>query len=240
MTILVTRPGTQGQQLCNLLEGKGKSAIHHPLITIKENPQVVSVHHKLMWADIIIAVSVHAVQMANNYLQQQQQSWPSQKVYLAVGAKTAQYLSKVCAQSVNYPEQSDSEHFIQLPELRTCTNKNVLILRGNGGRELIRDSLLQAGANVDYCATYQREFIPFDVQRCLHHWQEKEITQVIITSGEQLSYFVEQFPPPQLQWLVQRQLFIPSQRIAAQAKTYGFNNIICTYGASNQNILAAL
>ncbi|MCV5388272.1 uroporphyrinogen-III synthase, partial [Escherichia coli] len=97
-------------------------------------------------AQIVIAVSRHAVQCAQQILTSNGASWPKQAVDLAVGQKTAHYLSKCTQQKVHYPEVSDSEHLLRLPALQNVEQQQVLILRGNGGRELIKDALVRRGA----------------------------------------------------------------------------------------------
>ncbi|CAH1539476.1 Uroporphyrinogen-III synthase [Vibrio rotiferianus] len=240
MTVLVTRPGEQGMALCSLLERHGKTAIHHPLIDIIADLSDTQLSKYIESAQIIIAVSQHAVQCAEQILRNHAKSWSKQAIYLAVGQKTAHYLSKCTQQKVHYPQVSDSEHLLQLPELDNVDKQTVLILRGNGGRELIKDALVRRGAKVHYCETYKREFIPFDPVSCVSQWKTQQINQIIITSGEQLDYLCRQLSPEQLAWLNQQELYIPSQRIADIAIQRGFTQVRCTGSASNQELLAAL
>ena len=68
MTVLVTRPGVEGQSLCQQLADEGIQAIHHPLIRIIDNPDSANLSVQLNNSDIIIAVSHHAVTAAQNIL----------------------------------------------------------------------------------------------------------------------------------------------------------------------------
>ena len=240
MAALVTRPGEQGVELCSLLERHGISAYHHPLIDIVTNLSDEHFFDHLNHAQIIIAISRHAVQCAQQILSTNGIPWPKHAIYLAIGQKTAHYLSKCTQQNVHYPQVSDSEHLLRLPELNNVQHQQVLILRGNGGRELIKDTLLRRGAKVHYSETYKREFIPFDPVCCVSLWKAKQINQIIVTSGEQLEYLCSQLTSEQLAWLNQQELYIPSQRIADIAIQKGFTQVRCTGGASNQELLAAL
>ncbi len=240
MAVLVTRLGEQGVELCSLLVKHGISAYHHPLINIVADVSDTHFCEHLNQAQIIIAVSKHAVQCAQQIVISSDLSWSQQAIYLAVGQKTAHYLSKCTQQKVHYPHVSDSEHLLQLPVLNNVQNKDVLILRGNGGRELIKDILIRRGANVHYSETYKREFIPFDPVSCVSLWKAKQINQIIVTSGEQLEYLCSQFTSEQLAWLNQQELYVPSQRIADIAIHKGFTQVKCTGSASNQELLAAL
>lgn len=240
MAVLVTRPGEQGAELCSLLKRHGICAYHHPLIDIVADQTDKHLSDHLNRAQIIIAVSKHAVQCAQKILASNQASWPKQAIYLAVGQKTAHYLSKCAQQKVHYPQVSDSEHLLRLPVLHNVQRQNVLILRGNGGRELIKDALVRRGAKVHYSETYKREFIPFDPVSCISLWKAQQINQIIVTSGEQLDYLCSQLTSEQLTWLNQQELYIPSQRIADIAVQKGFTQVRCTGSASNKELLAAL
>ncbi len=240
MAALVTRPGEQGVELCSLLERNGISAYHHPLIDIVTDLSDKHFSDHLNHAQIIIAISRHAVQCAQQILSNSGISWPKHAIYLAVGQKTAHYLSKCTQQNVHYPQVSDSEHLLRLPELNNVQHQQVLILRGNGGRELIKETLLRRGAKVHYSETYKREFIPFDPVSCVSLWKAKQINQIIVTSGEQLEYLCNQLTSEQLAWLNQQELYIPSQRIADIAIQKGFTQVRCTGSASNHELLAAL
>ena len=240
MTVLVTRPGPEGQSLCQQLADEGIQAIHHPLIRIVDNPPSSNLSTLLKNSDIIIAVSYHAVTAAQNILSKTASIWPSSPLYLGVGQKTAHVLSKVCKQKVNYPQVSDSEHLLKLTELNDVNNKSILILRGNGGRELIRDSLLNRGAQVSYCETYRREYIPISDNNTYQAWINEKTSKVVITSQEQLEYLRSITPDEYLAWLSTRQLFVPSQRIVERAQQLGFADVTNTHSATNQILLAAL
>ncbi|MBW3698539.1 uroporphyrinogen-III synthase [Vibrio sp. T187] len=240
MAVLVTRPGSEGLTLCQQLADAGIPSIHHPLIRIVENQQASELSTKLTNSDIVIAVSQHAVSSAQTILLQQHANWPQDVIYLGVGQKTAHKLSKATQQIVNYPDTSDSEHLLQLNELQDISGKTITILRGNGGRELIRDSLISQGAKVDYCETYHREFIAISSLDTFQHWKDNDITQVVITSQGQLEFLTSSTPPEYLPWLQQQQLFVPSQRIAARALQLGFSHVENTVSASNQILVASL
>jgi uroporphyrinogen-III synthase len=240
MAVLVTRPGQQGLSLCQQLSEVGVASHHHPLIAIQPGEQLTGLEKRLAEVDIIIAVSQHAVTASNHFLSQLSRTWPSHPIYLAVGQKTAHVLSKVTQQKVHYPQIGDSEHLLLLDMLSRVKGKKVVILRGNGGRELIYDTLIERGATVDYVETYKRENITFRSDLLVPIWQDKQITQLVITSSGQLCHFVDQLSASQRVWLCGLQLFVPSERIVQEALKLGFEKVINTHSASNKDLLAAL
>ncbi|EGU36208.1 uroporphyrinogen-III synthase [Vibrio ichthyoenteri ATCC 700023] len=240
MTVLVTRPGEQGKALCHQLQLHGVKALHHPLITIQAGEHLSSLPLQLRDIDIVIAVSQHAVKFARRVLTDQQVDWPQSITYLAVGQKTAHYLGKAVQQNVNYPEVSDSEHLLSMPQLNDIVGKRILILRGNGGRELIFDTLIQRQAQVEYCEVYKRENLAFRSELTVPLWQDNQVDRLVITSSGQLNFFIQQTMPQYQSWLQQLTLFVPSERIANEARRFGFHSVVNTGSASNQDLLATL
>lgn len=136
--------------------------------------------------------------------------WPTSPLYIGVGEKTAWVFGLACQQKVIYPQVSNSEHLLKLEEFKGVNKKSILILRGNGGRELIRDSLIDKGARVSYCETYRREYIPIRDHNVYQAWIKKEVSKIVITSQEQLEYLYMITPDEYLAWLLRRRLFVPS------------------------------
>lgn len=245
MAVLVTRPEAQGVELCQQLEQLGITALHHPLITIEAGADLPHLLPDLHHCDTVIAVSQHAVAFSDQYLRQQQSNWATSTRYLAVGQKTAHLLSKVTGQSVNYPQVSDSEHLLELAELQSVAGQKIMILRGNGGRELIHQTLSERGALVTYKEVYQRTDLPFDANHAYQQWQQAQVDTLIITSSHQLAFFMSQLDSSVINssissWACQLKLLVPSERIANDAKTMGFVHIVVTRSAANPDLVAAL
>ncbi|MGO1296086.1 MAG: uroporphyrinogen-III synthase [Vibrio sp.] len=238
--VLVTRPLDSGEQLCQQLRERGIEAHHHPLIDIKPGREQVGLSHALAHSDIIIAVSQYAVSFTSEILAEQGASWPQYCRYFAIGQKTAQCLSKACGQPVHFPQISDSEHLVALPEMADINGQHIIILRGNGGRDVIYDTLVAKGAKVSYKEVYQRIARPTPVQQCLKQWQTMGINTIVITSKQQLMIFMDFFKDSATNWPIQQTLVVPSDRIAHYAEALGFTQIIVSGSAHNADLVAAL
>lgn len=237
MSVLVTRPGKDGEALCQLLQQRNIDSFHHPLIELKQGKDCALLANALYECDIVIAVSQYAVQWAWQTLQQQNIPFPSQITYFAIGNKTAQLLQQYSAKDVISPQISDSEHLLDLPALKLVKNKRILILRGNGGRELIQQTLQQRGARVEYNEVYRRVQLPISKHNTWKQWKMHGVSHLVITSGEQLAFFMSQVPKPYLSWVTQLTLYVPSLRIYQQAEEFGFSHIINTGSAANPVLL---
>lgn len=240
MSVLVIRPDEQAHELCQQLGDLHIPAFPLSLVTLIEGSELSALKQALSTSDILIAVSQHAVSHAAHYLHHHQGYWPSSLAYIAIGQKTAQLLSKYTQQTIHCPTIHDSEHLLELDPLQDIHGLSVLILRGNGGRELIADTLRQRGAAVRNLETYQRCYTAFDVDIAIENWRQRQLSQIVVSSGEQLSYFFSQLSPAQQNWIKEKQLFVPSQRVAQLAQELGFHRIYTVGSAMNCDFSAAI
>ena len=242
MTVLVTRPAPQGEHLCQQLQQAGVATCYQPLIQFcaGRTTDLQQQLQSLAPTDFVIAVSQPAVRYSDQQVAENGGVWPTHPKYLAIGQHTAQLLSHKVGQAVLYPETSDSEHLLALPELQQVAGHQVLILRGQQGRELLAETLQARGAHVRYCDVYQRQPIHFDGMLQVHAWRQLSVTALLVTSGEQLIQFLSCIPASEHSWVFAQSLFVPSQRIAKQAKSCGFQRIINVGSASNDQLLAAI
>ena len=244
MTVLITRPAPECDQLAAQLNQVAISAIAQPLLEVQQGKYINKLteqFQQLQQDDYIIAVSHHAVRFAADYLISQGAEWPKNMHYIAVGDKTAKALTQACKQPVSSPQgRHDSEALLALPELANIRQRRVLILRGNGGRELIYQALTARQAQVSYCETYQRNWLTLDATRLAQQWQQQRIHALVVTSSEQLIYLTELIPTEDLAWLYNCHLFVPSRRIADQASTLGYKHISTVGSAANQALFTFL
>lgn len=245
MTILVTRPSPAGEQLVTRLRKLGYSAYHSPLIEFSpggELPQLPAALAALRAGDLLFALSRHAIDYADPLLSRSGAGWPSNPSYYAIGRATALALHKVSARHVAYPtERETSESLLQLPELQYVNGKHALLLRGNGGRELLGDTLAQRGAKVSYAECYQRRPVHYDGPEQSRHWQQAGIDTLVITSGEMLQRIYTLVPDYyRASWLLGCQLIVVSERLAVQARQLGWRHIRIADNADNDALMRAL
>lgn len=152
-----------------------------------------------------------------------------------VGAGSARALCAAGVTEVIVPAVSnDSEGLLAMPELARMAGKRVMILRGDGGRELLADTLRARGATVEYATCYQRSATrkTVDELRSLH----PEV--LTVTSSEALAHLREMVGAPD-EALLRMPLFVPHARIAATAARLGWRDVILS-GAGDEGLLASL
>lgn len=242
--ILVTRPSPAGEQLVEQLAAQGMDACHTPLISFVRGEDLDSLPQyldKLGPGDIIIAASQHAVYYAQEALSQRCYAWPKDVGYFAIGQKTASALEEATGFTAFYPEGREiSEQMLKLPQLQHVAGKNVVILRGNGGRELLAKTLTARGAKVRFCECYQRLPIAYDGAQLCERWQKLSVNTLVITSGEMLQQIYNLAPERHRSWLLSLKLLVVSERLAELAADLGWLQCRVADNADNGALLRAL
>ncbi|MDH0063996.1 uroporphyrinogen-III synthase [Leclercia adecarboxylata] len=245
MSILVTRPSPAGDQLVSRLRTLGQVAWSFPLIEFspgRELPLLTSYLATLQAGDMLFALSQHAVEFAHARLQQEGQRWPDAPGYFAIGRTTALALHTESGKDIRYPlDREISEVLLQLPELQNVVGKRALILRGNGGRELLGDTLRERGAEVTFCECYQRSNKHYDGAEEAMRWQSRGVTTLVVTSGEMLQHLWSLIPQWYREnWLLRCRLLVVSERLANLARELGWQDIRIADNADNDALLRAL
>ena len=245
MSILVTRPSPAGEQLVSRLRTLGQVAWSFPLIEFspgRELPTLFDHLNALQEGDLVFALSQHAVEFAHAHLQQHAHTWPIAPHYFAIGRTTALALHTVSGIDVRYPlDREISEVLLQLPELQTIAGKRALILRGNGGRELLGETLTARGADVTFCECYQRCAKYYDGAQEAMRWKARGVNTLVITSGEMLHQLWSLVPEwYRDNWLLRCRLLVVSERLANLARELGWQDILIAENADNDALLRAL
>ncbi|MEG1210753.1 MAG: uroporphyrinogen-III synthase [Leclercia sp.] len=245
MSILVTRPSPAGDQLVSRLRALGQVAWSFPLIEFspgRELPLLAGHLRALQTDDLLFALSQHAVEFAHARLQQDGERWPDNPRYFAIGRTTALALHTESGHDVRYPlDREISEVLLQLPELQTVAGKRALILRGNGGRELLGETLSARGADVIFCECYQRCNKYYDGAQEAMRWQSRGVSTLVVTSGEMLQQLWSLTPQwYRDNWLLRCRLLVVSERLANLARELGWQDIRIADNADNDALLRAL
>ena len=221
--VLLTRPLAQVGNLQSLLEDSDLDYVLFPALEInKINTTVPSQTY-----DIIIFISVNAVIYSEEYFSQ---LFVEPLKIFAVGPTTAKKLTDKDVKVDAYPlENASSQELLAMPECGELTDKKILIVRGKGGSETLKNSL-KVMNQVDYFEVYRRAAC--EVSR-LHVESIERFMQTpdgIITANSVKSLFnvvklVKEIRPYHEDQLKLRTLVVLSERIKVQAEAIGFNKV---------------
>ena len=233
--VLVTRPAHQADRLCRLIEAHGGRAVRFPALEIREprNPEVA---RALLAAangfDLLIFVSANAVERAAADL-----PTPLSPPIAAVGEATARALRRHgLVPSILPLGGADSEGLLAAPALADVTGKRVLIVRGEGGRALLGDTLGARGAAVRHAEIYRRALPAADPAALLAGWRET-VDVVTVTSRELLDNLLVLLGDAGRALLLATPLVVISDRLAAAARAAGFGRVTVADSALDEAVL---
>lgn len=220
-------------QLAQNIEQLGGKPLLFPLLEIspaEDQEKLRARFGQIARFDLIIFISPNAVKYGMAAI-----GAPAPDTRVAsVGQGSARALRESGIAGVMAPtERFDSEGLLALPELQDVRGWNVAIMRGDGGRELLGDTLRARGATVEYVTCYRRGKPSFDAAM-LRAAQPDAFT---VTSSEALAYLWEMFPASGKEMLAAIPLFVPHQRIGALARAQGWRQVYQT--ASGDDALLA-
>lgn len=240
--ILVTRPRAQAQPLAQRIEAMGAQAMIFPTLEIGETPKQEALQKAitgLPQCQIAIFISPNAVDHALPKILAQYPQLPSALSLACVGRGTAKALANHGLNSQITPnDQANSEALLAMPAMRQVENKKIVIFRGNGGREHLRNTLLARGAEVEYVECYQRSRPAADTR-----WLEQAVSQgrldiITQTSGEGLRNLFAMLDPSYHSALLRLPLVVISQRIAEVAQELGYSKqVLITANASDDAMI---
>jgi len=225
VTVVVTRPAHQAQGLRALIESRGGKVILFPVLEIQDTEDTGPVRaliERLDGFDMAIFISANAVHKALPMITARG-PLPSQLRLVTVGEGTAKALQKYGRSPDLCPrEQSSSEALLALPEMQQVRGKNIVIFRGEGGRELLDDTLRQRGANVVYAEVYRRARPATDPGELHDELRRGKVGVISVTSNTGLVNLLELAGPAVRNSLLATPLVVMSERNIEHARRLGF------------------
>lgn len=263
VNVLLTRPALQAVKLAKRIEQLGGAVLSLPLLEIdpiQDKPSIERVKSMIMGLDqydVALFISTNAASLGMEWISQY---WPQLPVDLqayAVGPSTAEVL-----QDLPWPVHFSStgvtsEDLLALPGLQDISGKRVALFRGQGGRELLAQTLRERGARVDYIELYQRREPHYDRETTLALMRSKQINTVVLTSQQILESFLrllglsvdssgatqesrDKADAALLSLLRTLRIVVPSRRVREVALEAGFSRVIQASGADDESILDSL
>jgi uroporphyrinogen-III synthase len=187
--VLNTRPADRAEPLTLALRQVGYTVSTLPLLAFERcvpewsSPELLALHQL---AQVVIVVSPMAAECGLTH-------WACAGVavgtlptqWVAVGAATAALLQAAGLDPI-CPTEQNSEGLLALPSVRQCrSGDTVVVWRGQGGRPLIQQTLLDKGVSLQSILWYKRVYPPQAVQQWQTLRMQAEVPHVVlISSGE--------------------------------------------------------
>jgi len=226
LRVLNTRPYEQGLQLSAAINALGGIAIEFPAIAIqptehlwlKRLPALENVHQAIF-------ISTNAVNCFYEALQKHDIHWPNTINTLAIGNATAHALKNWNTSINSVPSRADSEHLLKLEALHDVKNQTIILVKGEGGRVEIAETLAERGANLIALSVYQRTLPKPSPQKTRALWHDDAVDIILITSEQSAENIFTLFGKDANDWLCNKPWIVISERIALALSKLGIKAI---------------
>ena len=239
--VLVIRPAGLGERLAALVRDEGGEAIVFPAIEVLATSRpsrldaLIARLHTFDWA---VFISPTAARQGVGAVRARR-AWPEQPRIAAIGRGTAAALAEMGFANVLAPEApGDTDSLLALPELQDVAGQNVVVFRGEGGREKLARVLAERGARVEYGECYRRARPEADVTDLVSRWQAGDIQAVCAASRESLANLRAMLGSDNAAMLAATPVFVPHPRIANAAKELGCERAIVVTGGDASTVEA--
>jgi uroporphyrinogen-III synthase len=224
--VVVTRPASLALGLAGLVEAAGGRALLFPAIEIEPLPAAAPDGK----TDIAVFISPTAVREGLKYL-------PRGAQVVALSRGTRRELERHGVGGVLAAEEAaDSEALLGLAELQQVAGRRIAIFRGEGGRELLGETLRSRGATVESVACYRRVRPRSDPAPVIAAWKSASLHAVTVSSAQGLENL---FALLEADLLRRLPLFVPHERVAAEARRLGGQKVQVA-GPGDDEMFAAL
>jgi len=240
--VLVTRPAHQADNLAKKINRIDAQALLFPTIEIKTSQSCQSslnINTTIKQYDIALFVSQNAVHHAFEFIHADK--LPDTLKIGVIGKGSLDSLNQYGVQSQAMPDQTfNSEGLLNSKLLLDVNNKNIIIFRGQAGRNLLGDTLIERGASVTYCEVYQRCIPNINNEYYKKTFQSRPDV-AIFTSSEGLLYAFKMLEPKEAKELLNIPWILISERMKKTAYNLGHNSdIIIAKQASDDGIMSSL
>jgi uroporphyrinogen-III synthase len=232
--VVLTRPQADSERLSQALQGEGFQTRVMPIMSIEAMP-AAELAPSLSGDTLCIFISANAVRFGLPQLGPELARY-SELTVIAVGNKTRDTLE---AEGIHaeVPVRADSEGLLEMPALSAPDLRDVVIVKGEGGRELLASELTRRGARVTEWACYRRCWPDVDVSGLA------EIGAGLVfqaSSGEVLFRLAELLAGEGQADLFQSPIIVPSDRVVSLATEIGWTQVIRAEDASDGAFMHAL
>ena len=229
--VLVTRPAHQAAHLAELIIAAAGKPVLFPVLEILDAADLQPLYaliDRLDSVDLAIFISPNAVNKAMNLIKSRRELPPTLKI-AAIGRGSSKELKHFGITDIIAPTaRFDSENLLEMPELKNVAGQRIAIFRGDGGREVLGDTLAARGASIEYAECYRRSRPDASAGGLLRQWSRNEINAVTVTSAEGLRNLYDMLGKLGRQWLKTTPVFVPHPRILEVTRELGLEQSMAT------------
>ncbi|MCW4151953.1 uroporphyrinogen-III synthase [Halomonas sp. 18H] len=239
--VLICRPGARAVPLAEAIESLGHEVEDARVMALEALPESQAMRNA--WLDFdqferVIVTSPFAAECLAEALDRYWPQLPVGVTYYAVGPGTGAALYQALAVRVHVPaagRETSSESLLALPTLQNLQRQRILLVTGEGGRNLLAQTLSERGARLTELCVYRRRLLE-PSGACQQRLRAGNFHALVVSSGEILQHLARWCSPTALD----QPLIVSSQRLATLAGKLGFRVPVVASGATPAALAAAV
>lgn len=243
LRVLLPRPQRDNDRFATALEAMGCQVLRLPvmaiipLLTRQERREFA---HSLGHSHHVIFVSATAASLALEAFTESSLPFPPDVNIFAIGQATADTLREAGLRVISPPDDATSEGLLKAPELAGVEGHRVLICRGRGGRDKLREVLEARGAWVAYRDLYVRQPIADWADDINARLEGGGADVAVFHSGEIFAAFWRLLTAASREKIRNLPVLVPGQRVGALVREQGCGHVITAANALPGSMAEAL
>ena len=239
IALISTRPQKTNLQLSDELKKSEINLLSFPLTEIHplNNYQIFDgVIENIKTYQHIIFISTNAVHFFLERVKKLSLQIPKNLIFSSIGPTTKLLLQKYLSVDVHSPIKIfDSEHLLKEKIYNNVEGQKILIIRGEGGRETLKNALEEKGATVNYGECYVRKYVDIDLIQLKNDLVNYHHQFILFSSTNSAKHFIDQLHNIETDWLQNIKIIVNHKKIEGLLSKI-FKNIFVCNNIDTQNI----
>ena len=239
IALISTRPHKTNVQLSDELKKSEIKLLSFPLTEIHplNNYQIFDeVIENIKTYQHIIFISTNAVHFFLERVKKLSLQIPKNLIFSSIGPTTKLLLQKKLSVDVHFPIKTfDSEHLLKEKIYNNVEGQKILIIRGEGGRETLKNALEEKGGIVNYGECYVRKYVDIDLIQLKNDLVNYHHQFILFSSTNSAKHFIDQLHNIETDWLQNIKIIVNHKKIEGLLSKI-FKNIFVCNNIDTQNI----
>ena len=239
IALISTRPRGTNVQLSDDLKNSEIKLLSFPLTEIHplNNYQIFDgVIENIKTYQHIIFISTNAVHFFLERVKKLSLQIPKNLIFSSIGPTTKLLLQKKLSVDVHSPIKTfDSEHLLKEKIYNNVEGQKILIIRGEGGRETLKNALEEKGAIVNYGECYVRKYVDIDLNQLKNDLVNYHHQFFLFSSTNSAKHFIDQLHNIETGWLQNIKIIVNHKKIEGLLSKI-FKDIFVCNNIDTQNI----
>ena len=239
IALISSRPQETNVQLSDDLKKSEIKLLSFPLTEIHplNNYQIFDgVIKNIKTYQHIIFISTNAVHFFLERVKKLSLQIPKNLIFSSIGPTTKLLLQKKLSVDVHFPIKTfDSEHLLKEKIYNNVEGQKILIIRGEGGRETLKNALEEKGGIVNYGECYVRKYVDIDLIQLKNDLVNYHHQFILFSSTNSAKHFIDQLHNIETDWLQNIKIIVNHKKIEGLLSKI-FKNIFVCNNIDTQNI----